>query len=198
VSRKIKSTEKTEKLQRKNIIKLREKIKNNKPNFMRQESWRYKRIKENWKRPKGIDSKMRKHVKGWPKSPKIGYGGPKKARGLHPSGYKEVIVRNIDELNKIDPQTTAIKIAQTVGMKKRREILIKAKDLGVHVLNPGIIKEKEREEEKETPEVEIEEVKEKTEEEKVEGKESKKQEKPKKPRKRRRKKQEKTEEQSEK
>jgi len=198
VSRKIKSTEKTEKLQRKNIIKLREKIKNNKPNFMRQESWRYKRIKENWKRPKGIDSKMRKHVKGWPKSPKIGYGGPKKARGLHPSGYKEVIVRNIDELNKIDPQTTAIKIAQTVGMKKRREILIKAKDLGVHVLNPGIIKEKEREEEKETPEVEIEEAKEKTEEEKVEGKESKKQEKPKKPRKRRRKKQEKTEEQSEK
>ena len=34
-----------------------------KPKFRRQESWRYKRVPDKWRRPHGIDSKMRKKVK---------------------------------------------------------------------------------------------------------------------------------------
>ena len=44
-----------------------------KPRFRRQESWRYKRVGDTWRRPHGIDSKMRKKVKGWPPSPCPGY-----------------------------------------------------------------------------------------------------------------------------
>ena len=149
MSKQRKPTEKLEEPQRKSTIKLRESIKDKKPKFIRQESWRYLRLKENWRRPKGLDNKVRKHVKGWPKSPRIGYRGPKIARGLHPSGYKETIVRNVDELNKVDSATTAVKIARTIGMQKRRAILIKARDLGIRVLNAKEIKEEEKEIEKE-------------------------------------------------
>jgi len=79
---------------------------------------------------------MRKKVKGWPKSAEIGYRGPRVARGLHPSGYAEVLVRTVDDVNKIDPKTHAIRIAHTVGMKKRAEISIRAGERGVHILNP--------------------------------------------------------------
>jgi len=117
-------------------LALRERHKSKKPKFRRQESWRYKRVSEVWRKPDGIDSKMRKKMKGWPKSVQIGYRGPKVARGLHPSGYVEVLVRTVDDLNKVDPKTQAIRIAHTVGMKKRAEISVRADERGVHVLNP--------------------------------------------------------------
>ena len=127
-------------------VKIRERVKNKKPDFRRQESWRYKRVKESWRRPRGIDSKMRKKVKGWPKSPRVGYRGPKEARGLHPSGYMEVLVHNVDDVDGVDPKTQAIRIAHTVGARKRVEISARAKEREIHILNP-----KEEEALRETP-----------------------------------------------
>ncbi len=117
-------------------LKLRTRLKNKKPKFRRQESWRYKRVSQAWRKPDGIDSKMRRKVQGWPASAEIGYRGPRKARRLHPSGYKEVIVRNADDLVKVDPKTQAIRIAHTVGMKKRAEISVRAGERHIHILNP--------------------------------------------------------------
>jgi len=117
-------------------LALRQCHKSKKPKFRRQESWRYKRVSEVWRKPDGVDSKMRKKVKGWPKSAEIGYRGPRVARGLHPSGYEEVLVRTVDDLSKVDPKTQAIRIAHTVGMKKRAEISIRAGERGVRILNP--------------------------------------------------------------
>lgn len=122
----------------KKVVKLREKVKSKKPDFIRQESWRYKRVDESWRKPRGIDSKMRKEVKGWPAKVKVGYRGPKAARGLHPSAYKEVLVYNVDDLSGINPKIEVIRIAHTVGARKRAEILGKAKELGIYILNPGV------------------------------------------------------------
>ncbi len=124
----------------KRLLELRKEIAKRRPEFVRQESWRYKRVKPNWRRPRGIDSKMRMEVKGWPKRVKVGYRGPKKVRGLHPSGYKEVLIHNPKELEGINPEVEAIRIAHTVGAKKRKEILEKAKELGIKVLNPRGVK----------------------------------------------------------
>lgn len=117
-------------------LALRQRMKRKKPRFRRQESWRYKRVTQVWRRPDGIDSKMRKKVKGWPKSAEVGYRGPKAARHLHPSGYLEVLVRNVDDVNDVNPQTQAIRIAHTVGARKRIEISVRAREKGIHVLNP--------------------------------------------------------------
>lgn len=131
------------------LLKLRERVKGNKPKFRRQESWRYKRVKERWRRARGIDNKMRKRIKGWPKSPRVGYRGPKEARGLHPSGYAEVLVHNVDEVENVDPETQAVRIAHTVSARKRVEITARSQERGINILNP-------REEEIEAEELEAE------------------------------------------
>ncbi|MCP8319508.1 MAG: 50S ribosomal protein L32e [archaeon] len=126
------------------LLKLRESIDDKRPEFVRQESWRYKRLNEKWRKPKGIDSKMRLKVKGWPKIVKVGYRGPKIARGIHPSGYRDILVHNIDELKGLNPKTDAARLASGLGAKKRAELIEKAKELGIKVLNPrGIKKVKE-------------------------------------------------------
>jgi len=114
----------------------RARIKAKKPKFRRQESWRYKRVSQVWRKPDGIDSKMRSKIKGWPKSAEIGYRGSRKARYIHPSGFKEVLVRTVDDLADVDPQTQAVRIAHAVGLKKRAEISVRAGEKGVYVLNP--------------------------------------------------------------
>jgi len=121
---------------RDSIKKALAKKKVKKPDFVRQESWRYKRLDESWRRPRGIDSKMRLKKKGWPKSPNVGYRSPRKLRGLHPSGYREVLVRNLSDLEKLDPELDAVRIARTVGEKKAIEISSRAYDMGLKVLNP--------------------------------------------------------------
>jgi large subunit ribosomal protein L32e len=114
-----------------------------KPKFRRQESWRYKRVTDRWRRPHGIDSKMRKKVKGWPASPTTGYRSPKNTRGLHPSGFVETRVQSVADLGGIDPELQAIRIARTVGGRKRVEIMALAEEKGIHVLNPRLTREAE-------------------------------------------------------
>jgi len=152
-------------------LALRKRHKSKKLKFRRQESWRYKRVSEVWRRPDGVDSKMRKKVRGWPKSAEIGYRGPRVARGLHPSGYAEVLVRTVDDLGKVDPKTQAIRIAHSVGMKKRAEISIRAGERGVRILNPLPEVKPEEAEEAEEASKEKEAEAEAEEEEATEGKE---------------------------
>ena len=107
-----------------------------KPEFKRWMSESLKRLKPSWRRPRGMHSKIRIRKKGKLKMPSIGYGAPKKLRYLHPSGFQEVLVSSLKDLEKVDPKTEAVKIAHTVGKKKRQEILKKAEELKIKVLNP--------------------------------------------------------------
>jgi len=122
-------------------LKARKRAKKKKPAFVRSESWRYMKLKESWRRPRGLDNKMRRKIKGWPPTVSVGYKGPKAARGLHPSGYKEVLVHNAKELSDIDPKTEAARIAHTVGKRKRVQILAEAKKLKVFILNVKLVQE---------------------------------------------------------
>jgi len=123
----------------KDLLQLRKKIAEKRPDFVRQESWRYKKLATNWRRPKGKDNKMRKQVSGVPPLVKVGYKGPRKARGLHPSGYNDILVFNTKDLMKIDAKKDAARIAHAVGNKKRIDIVTEATKLKIKVLNPGKI-----------------------------------------------------------
>jgi large subunit ribosomal protein L32e len=118
-----------------NALKVRARAKKSKPAFVRAESWRFDRFSESWRRPRGLDNKIRRKIKGWPPGPSAGYMGPKVARGLHPSGYEEVLVHNVNEVTKIVPETQAVRIAHTVGQKKRMQIIAEAKKLNLFILN---------------------------------------------------------------
>ncbi len=131
------------------LLAARKKVAEKRPEFIRQESWRYDRLAENWRKPKGKDNKMRKQKSGMPAIVKIGYGGPKVSRGLHPSGYTDNIVHNVVEVTKLDPKKDAARIAHTVGKRKRIEIIAKANQIGIKVLNAGKLAPKKKEEEEE-------------------------------------------------
>jgi len=107
-----------------------------KPRIKRSESWRYTRISESWRKPTGKSSRMRKKRRGWALSPAIGYGSHRKYRGLHPSGLKEIIIHNVEELENVSPDKKAIRIAATVGERKRLRIIEHAEELGYKILNP--------------------------------------------------------------
>jgi len=113
----------------------RKQIKDRTPQFLREEWFRYKKISKNWRKPDGITSKMRKNLKYRPSLVRVGYRGPKEVRGYHPSGFKEVLVYNIKDLEHIDPKKQAVRIGGTVGTKKRVEISKKAEELKIRVLN---------------------------------------------------------------
>jgi large subunit ribosomal protein L32e len=134
------TTEKKPQLQRK-ALQTRARARNKKPAFLRPESWRDSKFSESWRRPRGLDNKVRRKIKGWPASPSTGYKGPKIARGLHPSGYREVIVYNAEAVATIDATTQAIRIAHTVGKRKRAVIIAEAKKLNIKILNVKVVAE---------------------------------------------------------
>ncbi|MGB0653302.1 MAG: 50S ribosomal protein L32e [Thermoplasmatota archaeon] len=108
------------------------------PEFRRQEWFRYKKLggkKAGWRKPRGMHSKMRMHLKYRPNVASIGYGGPAEARGLHPSGFEEVLVHRPEDLDGVDPKTQAARVGGTVGGRKAAAIEKKADDLGIRVLN---------------------------------------------------------------
>ena len=127
-----------EQTEKKRLLKIRSRINKKRPHFKRYESWRFVRIKDQWRKPRGIDNKMRTELQGWPKSVKIGYRGPAAVRGLHASGMEEVMVWNTKDLEKVDPETQVARIGGTVGGRKKETMLEKAKELKIRILNPGV------------------------------------------------------------
>jgi len=120
-------------------LELRAEVAKSRPEFKRPESWRYKRLETTWRKPKGIDNHQRKQKsRGRPGLVKVGYGGPKIARGLHPSGYTDNLVYNIDDLEKLNPKIDGVRIGHSVGTKKRKEIVIKSIEKKFKIFNARV------------------------------------------------------------
>jgi large subunit ribosomal protein L32e len=118
------------------LMNIKENRRRKRPTFIQFEAWRYKKLKNKWKKPRGIDNKMRQNRKGWPKSVNVGWGSPKAVRHLHPSGKEEIMVYNSGDLTIIDPETQVGRIGGTIGVRKRLQIIEEAERLGVKLLNP--------------------------------------------------------------
>lgn len=120
------------------LLRVRRAQRRRQPVFFRQASGRYYRIGRDgaWRRPRGLQSKQRRHYGYRSQIVSIGYGSPARVRGLAPSGYRPILVRTDAELAAIDPKVQAAIIARTVGTRRRLGLEETAKKLGVRVLNP--------------------------------------------------------------
>lgn len=100
--------------------------------FLRQDTNKEKGIKQKWRTPRGKHSKLRLNKAGHRKKPSQGFRAPKKERYLHPSGFKIHLIHNLQELSRAQK---AVVISSKLGLKKKLELLTKAKELNLQVLN---------------------------------------------------------------
>ncbi|KAL6179926.1 hypothetical protein ACLB2K_046597 [Fragaria x ananassa] len=105
--------------------------------FKRPQSDRKICVKTNWRRPKGIDSRVRRKFKGVTLMPNIGYGSDKKTRHYLPNRFKKYVVHNVKELEVLmmHNRTYCAEIAHNISTRKRKEIVERAAQLDVVVTN---------------------------------------------------------------
>jgi large subunit ribosomal protein L32e len=113
------------------ILKKRMKV------FIRHQSDRYVKVKEHWRKPKGIDNRVRRRFKGQYLMPNIGYGSARKTRHMLPTGFLKVLVHNVKELEMLMMQNRkyCAEIAHGVSSKKRKTIVERAQELSIRVTN---------------------------------------------------------------
>ncbi len=114
-------------------------MRKNKPIFLRRE-WhkkirlgRGRKKKQVWRGVKGRHNKVRLHQKGYPRRPRIGWGMEKKFRGMI-NELQPVRIENLKQLATVSNKTQGIIIA-SVGMRKRNEIIGKANEMKIKILN---------------------------------------------------------------
>ena len=113
------------------------------PKFRRQEWFRYFRLaRTGWRKPKGYQSKQRLNMKYRTPMVRIGHRKIASVRGLHPSGFEEVLVNTLSELDGLDPERQAVRIGSKVGNRKRSVMHDRADQLGLRVLNRRRIQRK--------------------------------------------------------
>lgn len=118
-------------LNTKTVVKKRSK------KFMRHQSDLFLRVKPSWRKPKGIDGRVRRRFKGALPMPSIGYGTDRQTRNIHPHGFKTVVVQNVSELEMLmmHNRTYAATIASNVSTRGRKLIVERAEQLAIRVSN---------------------------------------------------------------
>ncbi|VVB61200.1 50S ribosomal protein L32e [uncultured archaeon] len=135
------------------LLEVRKEMQKRKPHFKRHDRNKLARLaRSGWRKSvQGHDNKQRNRYAGNEKSPTPGYGTPKAIRGMHASGLFELIVHNANGLKDVDPKKYAIRIAGTVGNKKKIEIVEAARKQNFKVLNPKyIVKAQKKKDKKST------------------------------------------------
>ncbi len=122
----------------------RRKLKAKKPTFLAQDVHKKKRLEKKWKKPKGLQSKMRLQKKGHRKVVSVGWKSPREVRGLSREGLQQVRIENLQQLENIDSKTQGIIISSKLSIKKKYEIILEAEKKGITILNRNVKALKER------------------------------------------------------
>jgi large subunit ribosomal protein L32e len=104
--------------------------------FLRHHSDRYKRISyAKWRKPRGIDSQVRRRWKGTTLMPMIGYGTKAAHRHILPSGFLKFRVHNVKEIEMLllHNRKYACEIARGASTRTRKAIIERAAQLNVKV-----------------------------------------------------------------
>lgn len=112
-------------------------IKKKRTTFDRFESDRHIRLLRSWRKPRGIDCRVRRRYRGVLRTPKIGYGSNHKTRHLLSNYKKKFVVNNVQELDLLltNNDKYCAEIASTIGAAKRIQIIKRAEEMGVKLTN---------------------------------------------------------------
>ncbi|TRY63083.1 hypothetical protein TCAL_04911 [Tigriopus californicus] len=107
--------------------------------FLRHQSDRYVKVRQSWRKPKGIDNRVRRKFKGMYLMPNIGYGSNKNTRHMLPTGFRKVLINNMKELEVLMMQNKKFcaEIAHGVSAKNRKALVERAQQLCIRVTNPN-------------------------------------------------------------
>ncbi|MFA5302959.1 MAG: eL32 family ribosomal protein [Candidatus Nanoarchaeia archaeon] len=100
------------------LIKAKQSMKKKLPKFRRVEKHRHPQLPDNWRKPKGHHSKIRRAMKWEMRIPKIGMKTPKALQNLDKFGRELILIRTINDLKKLSEKTVGI-VAAKLGLKKR-------------------------------------------------------------------------------
>merc|ERR1711935_216724 len=105
--------------------------------FPRFQADRFKKMGQSWRKPRGIDCRVRRKFKGSTLLPSIGYGSNKKTRFRLKNGFYKFLVQSPADLEMLlmHNEKYAVEIAHNVGAKKRKEIVERADQLKLFVTN---------------------------------------------------------------
>lgn len=115
------------------LLNIRTTLKIKKPDFLRQDTHKKKKLALKWRKPRGVDSKIRLNKRGYRKAPSKGYRSPKLIRNTL-KGLIPVIVSNNLGLSQIKKGQIVV-LSSSIGMKKKIEIVKEAQKLGLKIHN---------------------------------------------------------------
>ena len=112
-------------------------VKKYKGKIKRWHSHQFDKVKESWRKPKGIDGRQRRKFKGTGKQVNIGYGSNKKTKHVLPNGFYKFVVSNVKDLEMLmmNNRKYCAEIAHDVSSRKRADIVERADQLNIRVTN---------------------------------------------------------------
>ncbi len=96
---------------------------------------RGRRKLQKWRKPKGRHSKMRQKRKSYPASPSIGYRTDTEERAKINNLYP-LMIENMSDLKKANKDSILV-LSSRLGSKKKLEIIKKAEEKKIKILNVG-------------------------------------------------------------
>ena len=114
-------------------------VKKRSKKFTRPMCDKFKTIGTSWRKPRGIDSPVRRRYKGQKAMPNKGYGSDRRTKFIHPDGFKHFMIYTAQDLHMLLMQNKkyAGVIATNVGAKSRKAIVRKAHEMDVRLINGG-------------------------------------------------------------
>jgi len=98
------------------------------------------RLRHGWRKPHGIDNPMRRGFKGTAEMPRIGFGTDRRYRFRSNDGLYRVNVCNAKDIEMLMMQNRrcAAVINHNVSFRTRKQIIARAKQLAVKVVNKAV------------------------------------------------------------
>lgn len=116
------------------MLSLRKAMRKRKPVFIRHDANKKKRLAKLYRRPKGIQSKMRLNKRGYRRAISKGFKAPRAARALHHTGLSIAAVYGVRDLSSLKADT-GVMIGRTVGKRNKLAIIAAAQQKGLTILN---------------------------------------------------------------